>query len=578
MKRSPYPHSLPGLWPALCHRGQKFQTLSYVDGSGTLDDRLSNYLTKDPNNSQTQDWANLGYRLTNLTETLKSYQIPLNWLGIPYQDGSHEGVVIEEGIDNTKTLENMCAWASANTFTPLHIVKAKKSKLTTRLIKKHKLTVIEPVYNSHTLIRRFKKIFINKNGGMGLEALLLDRRVYCYGENFLSGWSLTHDHPMLLVKGKQTLEDVATTILFKAHTYYDPIFEKDSTIEDVLRFYKRTLTISQQNLGALKAFGFPWWRRPYVKPYLFTFSPKLSFSYKRSSIKTTDRVILWGKQPKQLFAQKVMRMEDGFLDSKSPSVNLSFPYSLVLDWRGVYYNAHQPSDLESILNHFNINQELVRRAQALRKLILNQRPKNSQTDHLPKDWQTHKNRILVVGQADNDPSIKFGSTIRTNKELLQKVRADYPGAFIIYRPPAHTKQGFLTDKELTTLCDNVMIPDQSLQTAFNHVQHICTRTSLVGFEALLRQKSVVTYGQPFYANWGLTEDRFPLDRRVKKRTLDELVAAVYIVYPSYFDWDTGLLCEPEDIIERLSKTTTHKAFDDHWYQRLGRFCYRLVKS
>jgi len=48
-------------------------------------------------------------------------------------------------------------------------------------------------------------------------------------------------------------------------------------------------------------------------------------------------------------------------------------------------------------------------------------------------------------------------------------------------------------------------------------------TSLSGFEALLRDKKVVTYGSPFYAGWGLTEDHAVTERRCRRRTLEELI-------------------------------------------------------
>jgi capsular polysaccharide export protein len=75
-------------------------------------------------------------------------------------------------------------------------------------------------------------------------------------------------------------------------------------------------------------------------------------------------------------------------------------------------------------------------------------------------------------------------------------------------------------------------------------------TSLAGFEALLRGRRVVVYGRPFYAGWGLTVDRPPLDRG-RRLTLDELVAGVLILYPRYLDPLTRLPCGPEVIIERL---------------------------
>ena len=64
------------------------------------------------------------------------------------------------------------------------------------------------------------------------------------------------------------------------------------------------------------------------------------------------------------------------------------------------------------------------------------------------------------------------------------------------------------------------------------VDEVHVLTSLAGFEALQRGKRVVTYGQPFYAGWGLTEDIYPVDRRTRRLSLDELVAGALIVYPT----------------------------------------------
>jgi len=75
-----------------------------------------------------------------------------------------------------------------------------------------------------------------------------------------------------------------------------------------------------------------------------------------------------------------------------------------------------------------------------------------------------------------------------------------------------------------------------------------TMTSLAGFDALLRGKKVVVYGRPFYAGWGLTQDRLPFAalkkvdgptpsaRRARTLTLDELVAGALLHYPLYWDW------------------------------------------
>ena len=71
------------------------------------------------------------------------------------------------------------------------------------------------------------------------------------------------------------------------------------------------------------------------------------------------------------------------------------------------------------------------------------------------------------------------------------------------------------------------------------VDEVHTLTSTVGFEALMRNKTVFTYGLPFYAGWGLTVDWLDCERRTATRTLEELVYAVLIEYPTYINPKTG---------------------------------------
>ncbi|MGJ8537971.1 MAG: capsular polysaccharide export protein, LipB/KpsS family, partial [Parasphingopyxis sp.] len=78
-------------------------------------------------------------------------------------------------------------------------------------------------------------------------------------------------------------------------------------------------------------------------------------------------------------------------------------------------------------------------------------------------------------------------------------------------------------------------------------------TSLAGFEALMRGKTVLTYGGPFYAGWGLTEDRLTFERRSRRLSLDALVAGTLIVYPRYIHPPTRLPCTPEEIAAWLSE-------------------------
>jgi len=98
-------------------------------------------------------------------------------------------------------------------------------------------------------------------------------------------------------------------------------------------------------------------------------------------------------------------------------------------------------------------------------------------------------------------------------------------------------------------------------------------TSLTGFEALLRGRHVVTWGAPFYAGWGLTEDRMTIARRTRRRDLDELVYLALIAYPRYVDIDSGDFVDVEtmiDIIERQKRQARAVASARPGEGRLGR--------
>ncbi|MCB1638895.1 MAG: hypothetical protein KDI15_08610, partial [Thiothrix sp.] len=58
-------------------------------------------------------------------------------------------------------------------------------------------------------------------------------------------------------------------------------------------------------------------------------------------------------------------------------------------------------------------------------------------------------------------------------------------------------------------------------------------------------------GLPFYAGWGLTTDRHTIARRGRRLVLDELVAAVLILYPRYINPATGAFTTPEHALNIL---------------------------
>jgi capsular polysaccharide export protein len=166
-------------------------------------------------------------------------------------------------------------------------------------------------------------------------------------------------------------------------------------------------------------------------------------------------------------------------------------------------------------------------------------------------------RVLVPGQVEDDAAIELGTRkITTNLDLLKAARLRHPHAYLIYKPHPDVEAGYrkgrIAPAAMRQYAD-VIVTNISMPSLLETIDRVETLTSLTGFEALLRGKSVTTHGQPFYSGWGLTEDLDPPLRRTRKLSLDELLAVTLILYPRYVDPVTGRHCEVETILVRLEE-------------------------
>jgi capsular polysaccharide export protein len=164
--------------------------------------------------------------------------------------------------------------------------------------------------------------------------------------------------------------------------------------------------------------------------------------------------------------------------------------------------------------------------------------------------------ILVPGQVEDDASIRLGAgAVRTNLSLLQAVRAENPGAVILYKPHpdvvAGLRPGAIPEADLAGLAD-LVLPVADPATLLNQVAEVWTMTSLLGFEALLRGVPVTCLGAPFYAGWGLTRDLGPVPPWRRQADLATLAHAALIAYPRYWDPVTRRPCPPEVALDRLA--------------------------
>ncbi|MCQ4162983.1 hypothetical protein NON00_24105, partial [Roseomonas sp. GC11] len=255
----------------------------------------------------------------------------------------------------------------------------------------------------------------------------------------------------------------------------------------------------------------------------------------------------------------LLTVEDGFVRSRGLGARFLPGAAYAVDDRGVYYDPARPSALEHILATADFPPELLARAAALREAIVargvtkyNLRgpaPRLAAPPGYPC--------LLVPGQVEDDASVRLGGAgLRGNLALLRAVRRAHPGAWIVYKPHPDLEAGFrkgrLPPEALEGLADEV-VTQAPLTALFPQVAAVHTLTSLSGFEALLRGVPVVTWGQPFYAGWGLTEDRAPPPRRGRALSLDALVAAALILFPRQVDPVTELPCPPELVLERLEQ-------------------------
>ena len=173
--------------------------------------------------------------------------------------------------------------------------------------------------------------------------------------------------------------------------------------------------------------------------------------------------------------------------------------------------------------------------------------------------------------------------LKTNFALVEQVRRDYPDAYIIYKPHPDNESGLrirgAKDSSISKNADFIAnkIPVENL---FNKVDRVAVFTSLGGFEALLRGISVSTYGLPFYAGWGLTDDKLNnhiwAKRRTRKLSIEELTFITLIKYPFYSSLKFNCLTEVENIIEEITNSNEKKNLEQMVFKNWGIFKERWL--
>lgn len=399
---------------------------------------------------------------------------------------------------------------------------------------------------------------------MGFEAILAGHRPHLFGKPFYGGWGLSEDRQTHARRARTlTAEELFAGAMLLYPIWYDPYRDQLCRFEDVADALEAQARAWREDHLGYDAFGIRLWKRQHLKRF---FGGQVRYA-KGSDFKAS-KALVWAAHatPELAAAAEVakiplLRLEDGFLRSKGLGAELVPPLSLVADDLGIYYDPTRPSRLEALVNASgDLEASALRRADHLRQRLVAGGISKYNIGGKSANWPSDKRRILVPGQVEDDASIRLGAgDIRRNIDLLKQARARNPEAFIIYKPHPDVEAGLRPGA-----ADNVMdyadtiAQNMDAITAINNADEVWTITSLLGFEALLRGRSVTCLGRPFYAGWGLTDDLgTSLPRRVARPSLAALIHAVLIAYPRYYDPQTGLACPVEVIVERLEAGT-------HW--------------
>lgn len=295
-----------------------------------------------------------------------------------------------------------------------------------------------------------------------------------------------------------------------------------------------------------------------------------------------DDVVVWGHSPyaprgeavAEATGAHLVRVEDAFLRSLHPGRSGEPPLGLVIDRRGIYFDANQPSDLEYILatHPFDDTALLNRARDVMARMAEGHLSKYSASD--PALEPPAPGYVLLVDQTRGDASIELGQATADNfAEALTWAREDHPDAQIVIKTHPETRDGHRPGHfDAATLPPNVVLDDRpiSLWRMFEGARAVYTVTSQAGFEAILAGHRPVTFGVPFYAGWGLTDDRRPTPaRRQRVLTRAQLTAGALLFYPTWYDPYRDALGQVENVLGALEAQVRSWREDREGYVALG---------
>lgn len=294
-----------------------------------------------------------------------------------------------------------------------------------------------------------------------------------------------------------------------------------------------------------------------------------------------DAVAVWGHSPyaprgEDMAAQTgaaLIRLEDCFLRSLRPGRAGEPPIGLMIDsLGGAHFAPEAPSQLERILaeDPLDNSADLALARAGMERLRAGHLSKYAGFE--PSAPCPAPGYVLVIDQTRGDASVRqSGADANTFREMLYYAREEHPKAPIVIKTHPETREGFrqgyFSDDDAArgvTLLSDAVSPYALMEGAVA----VYTVSSQMGFEAIVAGHRPQVFGRPFYAGWGLSDDRapLPLPRRGRSLTRAQLFAGAMIKASTWYDPSTDALCDFETALggfeaEVRSWREDHKGWD-----------------
>lgn len=279
-----------------------------------------------------------------------------------------------------------------------------------------------------------------------------------------------------------------------------------------------------------------------------------------------DAIAVWGASPTahrganaaERHDVPVVTVEDAFLRSLHPGREGEPPLGLLIDTRGPHFDPSQPSDLETLITENPLDDAaLLNRARGC-MARLQEAHLSKYAATLPDAPVPDPGYVLVIDQTQGDASVTASGADRSRfLEMLTYARQDHPRAPIYIKAHPETRAGHRPGYfEESDAQGNVQFLDSDASpfALLEGAIAVYTVSSHFGFEAIMMGHRPILFGQPFYAGWGLSDDRFEITRRQRNLTRAQLFAAAMLLYPVWYDPFRDQLCNAETAIDTLDAT------------------------